>query len=250
MFRHIFKIHLSIFIITSITACTFFDKGSSNKSDNKYYDGDLEIKFKEIYSKDNESLFEQCDFNNRTLIFEISRALNQKKEAIDQFYKEIASSKDVEKIFFGKYQFLVRDVEKIAPNEWKEKSISWDQIIKLYLEIKTMPVNFNWAYLNKLVRGIVFDDENRLHDAVFMGVKHDSESMLRNIKEKISDCLSDSTCVKLEFSEMEKRFLKISKIFDFYLYYINDSDVSLFKKREKLLKFEKWISFSLKRFDF
>ncbi len=106
---------------------------SCNKSDNKnndvplrpntprpVYQGELDKKLSEIYSKDNEDYFEKCDFNNRNKIISLARVLEEKRDEIANFVKSNPPAIEYEYLEFGKFKFI-DDLKKISnENEWNQ----------------------------------------------------------------------------------------------------------------------------------
>ena len=73
------SILVALIAIQTLIACTPPNSESSSAdSPRPMYLGDLDKKISEIYSKENETYFDPCDFINRSRIIELAKVLEQK----------------------------------------------------------------------------------------------------------------------------------------------------------------------------
>jgi len=250
IYQNINLLFRPILLLSLLSGCTFLNNSSKNRnqSDNKYFNGDLVTKINEIYSKENEDMYDSCDYKNKEKIFEIVLEINKKDDLIKKTFQE--KSPELPTIKIGKYTFLNYKNDKDPTNEWKTSQDSWNDIIAFYENAKKSDDPVSWARLNRWVRSIISDDEDRIKYGIFYGSTRNSEPILLKIKEKIEICLKNSECINIGFSIDEFTFLSKGRLYSRFLFLLNDKEYPINKKRNLIQKFLNWIDSDLDRYKF
>ncbi|MGZ6442214.1 MAG: hypothetical protein ACXWRU_19310 [Pseudobdellovibrionaceae bacterium] len=237
----LFSVLASGLLILTMSACAPSRGGTHSDTDRPLFLGDLDKKINEIYSKENEINFDPCDFKSRDRISEVARTLEQKRGEIENLTKSQPTLPNENTMSFGKFIFI-NDVDiKPGEDKWQSDSYSWNDVISFYDKIKDRPVDKNWATLNRFVRGIVLNDENRIVYLGFGGLSRDAGPKLDAVQEKIQVCLLDTTCINPNLSLEQNSFLSTNRAFGYYIGVLESAQFSQTEKRTTLEKFLKRI---------
>jgi hypothetical protein len=182
---------------------------------------------------------------------EIAKALEAKRKDIEAFTKNQPPPKDQPTLQMGSFKVTDNLSNPIGGDFWSYESYSWNEAFSLYNQIKDQPVNLNWKALNRLVRGIVPDDEARIADGFFTQHHRLAGPIFADIRTKINDCLTQEQCTQPDLTLAQKDFLKSNWFFKFYLETLENTEVSHHKKKDYYLpRFLKRIKMEAEIYDF
>ncbi|MBO9667480.1 MAG: hypothetical protein J7501_11795, partial [Bdellovibrio sp.] len=121
--------------------------------------------------------------------------------------------------------------------------ISWSRIAKIYEAIKKDPTNPAWVKLNLLARGIVSDDQKRIVNGVFYGVKRQSVPMVLEIDRKATACLQVETCTNPELTDAEASFLSSHTLLNYEIRGFKNPKATDEQKRQNFERFATRVHF-------
>lgn len=241
---------LVIVMLIGVLGCQRSSAPKNHDSERPLYLGNLDQKMNEIYDEQNKDHMNVCDHQWRNKALEISRVLEEKREAIEALSQE-NTQKDPEEILdMGPFKFIDDSEQVAGKDEWTLKTFSWSRIAKVYDWIKDTPKDPRWVTLNRMARGIVTDDEKRIKRGIFYNLSRQAEPMVFEIEKKAGACQADATCEAPKLSDAEMTFLNSHPSYESVLRLFRSSKVSFERKREVLDGFVKQVHSLASRYGF
>jgi hypothetical protein len=241
-------------LLNATIACNPHSKNETRNeipdSPRPLYLGALDEKLSEIYSKEYESNFDPCDFKNRDRIFEVARALEEKRNEIESFVKSLPTSPNQELKNFGRFK-LIDDTNNLAgENKWSTYNYAWTDVFSYYDQIKNSPIDKNWVSLNKFARGFVPNDEGRIINLRFGGLSRSAGPKFEAILIKVQNCINDESCIDPKLDDTQKTFLNTNLAFNYYNEILSSPTASQTDKRNILQRFFKRVKMENNYFEF
>lgn len=214
------------------------------------YLGNLDQKMGEIYNDKNKNFLSVCDYQWRSKILEISRVLEEKREAIEALAQKDVGSEPEKVLDFGSYKFLDDSLKPPGKDEWTERINSWSRIAKIYDWIKDDPKDPRWVIVNQMARGIVSDDDKRIVRGVFYSLSRKVEPMVLEIERKAVACQQVASCVNPNLSKEETNFLTLHPFYANANRIFRSDKATFEQKRENLERFAMRVQSLAQRYGF
>ena len=231
----------------SIAGCGKPSGSSSQAGFHRESEGSIQSNIRALQTR---KYREACDLDP-----EIVRKQNELAAAIDARAAEIEARvkaspvlKNWKRVLLG--DFMVMEPTEALPQKegWQSYVYSWKKIYSYYSQIKNLPTaKADWIWLNKSVRSIIPDDEDRL-DGVNLYNDRNSGPLIARALQAVSACKADAGCHALILDIEARLFLAgnplyTDKLKDFELH---AADV---ERAAKLTRLENRLKTDLKRYD-
>jgi hypothetical protein len=202
----------------------------------------------ETYRKENEAYFEPCDFQNRDKIRSLLQDLESKRADIEAFDKARGAKQEPTYTQLGSFKFRTFKATSAPENKWIHYEQSWTNLLKAYDEVKSQPINQDWATLNWEVRIMMSRENARLSLHAFFGASHASGPLVEAIAEASRVCLASPECKKPKLTGEQIEFLSTSGEFKWLLASFDGKQATPEAKRKHLEYFNSLVQEEAKRF--
>lgn len=233
------------FFALSLSACTPSGNSGGNSPGKPKFEGDLNLKVKELYGSENEPYLTACDRQWKSKVVEMANYLESHRAEIETFYKkyiEENTNSIYESVQVGRFQFRKQKNEVIGSDVWDQETYSWEDAYQIYLQAKGQAIGFEAVSLNGFFRGVIVDEENRISYGENSGLSKDAGPIVQAIFEKVKVCYDNSNCLMPDLLDSEKNFLSqgAEYFYVFRLYY-SSKIYSSGERREYIEKLYKWM---------
>lgn len=175
------------------------------------YQGSLES----IYAKAATSPYaDACDREQAAQRVELARALDAKADVLKQYAATQPDSltyynSDLVRVELGPAYFFRSEYIEIPKDEWViDPSYDWGDILAFYTSIREAPVDGDWVRLNRLVRGVAYNDKLRLNGGWTWVLDHNSGRLLKSAIDAIKLCIERKDCAMPELASDEVKLLE------------------------------------------
>ncbi|MES2854986.1 MAG: hypothetical protein V4692_03935 [Bdellovibrionota bacterium] len=197
---------------------------------------------------------EACDIAAKEKVLEMARALDAKESLISEFNKNNTSI-DTEKFrLIPMGPISLREslsAPEIRAGWQRDDYYTWGEVYASYLKIKNEPVGKNWSSLNRQVRGLLPNDEDRLLNFHHPQLSHEKEPIIRRAISLIDECLKVDTCETLKVVDSEVvAYFEIDTHSAAEHYRSSTLNSTLEAKRDALDRLKKTLAIDLRKFGF
>lgn len=228
------KIWLSVIATLFIlTGCS----GANDSSDKKEVTGSLLKVHNGFFSQRNQNyLSQKCDVDLKQQKISLFKDLEKRSSALielsNKYYTEAEHHENFQVLKFGPARFYIRNDIKNHEDKWQlDDPVSWINILNFYS--KTIKENNNfeaWYDLNKMARGILADDQDRLNNKLNLSLKREDIPILESAIAAVGICAEDESCTDLNLPLSIEEWMKQKRYYPKNLSAIRESQGEEFRR--------------------
>lgn len=149
-----------------------------------------------------------CDRKLLPKMKEMAIALDARKEQIDAYAQSLPLSDKYRRVKVGPLVVRELKVPPVPREGWQSDRYGWNEYIRNYEEALKQGDNSDWAFLNRVIRGIIVNDEDRIVYGMAYNLDHDFPGELRRIRGIVQTCAQRPDCKTVEMTSAEFAWLR------------------------------------------
>jgi hypothetical protein len=240
------KIRLAFTLLAAAACfgCTKKTESAGISSENRYYSGDLAAALDKQYGSKDNNLDDFCEVTMKARKYEVAAELAKHQAAIDQYNQELIKTPSIATLQkIGSFQFYDLTPEPQQDKWTREEPTGWPLLFAEVEWAKRQNTPKGWAYIDKYVREMIPDDDDRIMEWRNQSIEREDAAPLGMLKSLVDRCV-ESSCTSLAVPDDLAKWARTKWFYKWHLDRLNTDNF-----KDNLLHWQRRINMDYARFN-